>query len=234
MPDRIRLARGRFDVGLITGRTEPMLAFWRDGLGLPVERVLEPLPGITQYKLTMHGAVLKINCLDAAPPDHGLLGALRMLSLTAPNCTAAEHVRDPDQNLIYLTPPSLSSPSAFGVHYAVSDENAFRHFYSHILGLDLVGDNMCDVDGAQISWARSPDVVAGRNSFRTGFGYLTFQVIDVVEAHRHACDSGAVEILPPSGAAFTGDSVVSFIADPDGNRIELSQRPDLVAAANAD
>ena len=38
---------------------------------------------------------------------------------------------------------------------------------------------------------------------------------------------------PASGGHTTTGSTISCILDPDGNRMEISQRPDLVAAAVA-
>lgn len=66
-----------------------------------------------------------------------------------------------------------------------------------------------------------------------GYGYLTLQVMDAPKAHALVCGRGATEERPASSAHTTTDSTISFILDPDGNRIEISQRPDLVAAALA-
>ena len=61
LPGGMRLARGAFDVGLLTTDIDPMIAFWHRERRLPIERIFEPTPGVTQYKLTMHGAVMKVN-----------------------------------------------------------------------------------------------------------------------------------------------------------------------------
>jgi hypothetical protein len=55
--------------------------------------------------------------------------------------------------------------------------------------------------------------------------------MDVVAAHALVGGRGAHEVMAPSDSAYAGGSSVSFIADPDGNLIELSERPDLVRAA---
>jgi hypothetical protein len=61
--ETLELSRGMFDVGLLTNQGQRMLEFWCDELGLPVERTLHPVPGVTQHKLTLKGAVLKLNCV---------------------------------------------------------------------------------------------------------------------------------------------------------------------------
>jgi catechol 2,3-dioxygenase-like lactoylglutathione lyase family enzyme len=99
------------------------------------------------------------------------------------------------------------------------------------LGLETVSDRTYDVAGAALSFAWSPDVTPGEGTGGCGFGYITLQVMDVVAAHALVCGRGAHEVMAPSDSAYAGGSSVSFIADPDGNLIELSERPDLVRAA---
>ena len=227
----MRLSRGFFDVGLLTNRGEAMLEFWHGELGFPIERTLQPVTGVTQHKLTLRGAVLKLNCLDEQRPPRGTLSGIRMLLLADPAVTAPEHRRDPDGNLVCLVPPGHAGVTTFGVHLAVSDEAAFHHFYRDVLALAPVGERAYDFAGATISFAWSPEVSPGLGTNGSGFSYLTFQVLDVFESHSLVCGRGATEERPPSSAHTTTDSTISFILDPDGNRIEVSQRPDLVAAA---
>jgi catechol 2,3-dioxygenase-like lactoylglutathione lyase family enzyme len=227
----LQLARGRFDLGLMTDRPVPMLEFWCGARGLPVERTLVPAPGITQHKLTMHGAVLKVNCVEAPLARQAAMGGVRLLRLAETGIDAPVHVRDPDGSLVQLVPPNAGLRS-FGVHLAVSDEDAATRFYGDVLGLEPIGDRTFDLAGADVSFAWSPDVVPTGKRGGPGFGYLTLQVMDVYEAHALLCGRGATELRSPSATAFAGGSSVSFVTDPDGNTIELSQRPDLVAAAS--
>jgi len=230
----MELSRPRFDLGLLTNQRESMLTFWRDELGLPVERELQPVAGVNQYKLTLMGAVLKLNCLDTPLQRPAPLNGLRMLLIADPDTEAPRHLRDPDGNLVCLVPPGYRGIASFGVHYAVSDESQFHHFFGTVLDLEQIDDRMYDFYGATLSFAWSPDAVAGANDTAgVGFRYLTFQVMDVVETHALLCARGATEEKPPSGAHTATDSVISFILDPDGNSIEISQRPDLVTAARS-
>jgi len=226
----MELARPMFDVGMLTNRGDAMLGFWCDEMGLALERELEPVPGVTQYKLTLMGAVLKINAVAAALPDRATLPGLRMLLLADDRVDHPQHRRDPDGNLLCLVPPGFRGITTFGVHFAVSDERRFHAFFTDVLQLDAIDERMYDLAGAALSFAWSPEVVAGATTGGAGFTYTTIQVMDAVAAHAALCDRGAIEDQPPSGAHFNSDSIVSFIRDPDGNRIEISQRPDLVAA----
>jgi catechol 2,3-dioxygenase-like lactoylglutathione lyase family enzyme len=227
----LELSRGRFDVGLLTNQDQRMLEFWRDELRLPVERTLHPVPGVTQHKLTMHGAVLKLNCVDSTLQTRGALSGLRTLLIADPAVQHIQHLRDPDGNLVCLVPPGWRDIDTFGIHLAVSDEALFDDFFGRILGFAAIGDRRYDVGGATLSFAWSPDVMPSAGGASAGYGYLTLQVMDVAKAHALVCGRGATEERPASGAHTTSDSIISFIRDPDGNRIEISQRPDLVAAA---
>jgi catechol 2,3-dioxygenase-like lactoylglutathione lyase family enzyme len=229
----LRLSRPKFDVGLLTNRGEQMLDFWTEEIGLPVERTLEPVSGVIQHKLTLHGAVLKLNCVAQPLPARGPLSGIRMLLLADSGVDVPQHLRDPDGNQLCFVPPGMAGVDTYGVHLAVSDEAAFHRFYKQVLGLRRVGERTYDFAGATISFAWSPDVIRRQDQVSASFSYLTFQVMDVFEAHDLLHGRGAEEERAPSGSHTTTDSTISFILDPDGNRIEISQRPDLVASALA-
>ncbi len=154
-----------------------------------------------------------------------------MLLLASDAVNSPVHLKDPDGNLVCLVPPGHEGIKTFGVHYAVSDEAAFHRFYRDVLQLEQLGERSYEMGGAQISFAWSPDVVAGADTTGVGYNYLTFQVMNAAATHAMLCERGAIEEQPVSSSHTATDSVISFIRDPDGNRIEISQRPDLVAAA---
>jgi catechol 2,3-dioxygenase-like lactoylglutathione lyase family enzyme len=230
--DGLVLARDKFDVGLLTAQPEAALAFWSGARGLPVVLTMEPVPGVVQHKLGLQGAVLKVNGVAAGLAPHARLAGLRVLRTVDAGVADAVHARDPDGNVVELVPPGGALRS-FGVHFAVSDEEATAHFYAEVLRLERIGDRTYDLAGADLSFSWSPDVLRGKQGGGAGYGYLTLQVMDVHEAHALLVRRGATEMQAPSDTAFAGGSSVSFVADPDGNRIEISQRPDLVAAARA-
>jgi lactoylglutathione lyase len=58
----------------------------------------------------------------------------------------------------------------------------------------------------------------------TAFGHLAIGVPDVYKACDHLAAAG-VKIPRPAGPMAHGGSVIAFIEDPDGYRIELVQRP---------
>jgi len=58
----------------------------------------------------------------------------------------------------------------------------------------------------------------------SGFGHLAVSVPDVYKACERLAAAG-VKIPRPAGPMAHGGSVIAFIEDPDGYRIELIQRP---------
>lgn len=226
----IEYARWGVDVGLLTDRPEAVLEYWTGDVGFPVERVLDPVPGVRQHKLTMHGAVLKVNAVGGPLPARAPRAGVRMLLLADDTVDAPVHRPDPDGNQVCFVPPGFARVERFGVHLAVRDERAHHRFLGEVVGAPQVGDRTYLVAGVPISFSWSPDVAPGTHGAGAGFTYLTLQVVDVHAAHETLVGRGATELQAPSGERFATDSIVSFVVDPDGNRIEISQRPDLVAA----
>jgi catechol 2,3-dioxygenase-like lactoylglutathione lyase family enzyme len=163
----------------------------------------------------------------------GTFGGTRLLILADPAVAAPVHCCGPDGDPVWLVPPGTHGIESFGVHQAVSDEAAFHRFYGDVLGLPEVSDRAYDFAGSTISFSWSPDAAPAAERASAGYNYLTFQVMDTVAAHEALLARGAVEEQPPSSAHTTTDSTISFILDPDGNRIEISARPDLIATAAA-
>jgi lactoylglutathione lyase len=60
-----------------------------------------------------------------------------------------------------------------------------------------------------------------------GYRYFTIQVTDVDREHATFVERGAIEGMAPVTLGETAR--ISFIRDPDGNWIELSQRASLTA-----
>ena len=58
----------------------------------------------------------------------------------------------------------------------------------------------------------------------SAFGYLALGVPDVYETIERVAAAG-VKIPRPAGPMAHGGSVIAFIEDPDGYRIELVQSP---------
>ncbi len=222
-------SRPQIDLGLLTNQKEAMLSFWHQTLGLDITQELHPAEGVCQYKLDLCGAVLKLNCVEMNLPSQRPLNGIRMLLLAKDDIDSPRHLQDPDGNLVCLVPPGYSGIQNYGIHMAVSDEATFEQFYGEILQLTKIGDRTYDWAGTIVSFAWSPEVQPNADTTGIGYYYLTTQVVDTVSAHEKLMLRGARELATPSDQHTNTDSIISFILDPDGNRVEISQRPDLVA-----
>ena len=132
----VNITKDSIDIGLVTGNTEAMTAFYRDTLGLPEEAVLDMPGGITMTRLVCGTTNIKLLTLartpEAANPPGGVGGGtgIRYFTITVDNldevtaaCEAAGHniavtpreirpgikismIEDPDGNWVELLQPS--------------------------------------------------------------------------------------------------------------------------------
>lgn len=72
----LSLSKAAIDLGIITRDAGPMLAFYKDLLGLDLEAVLPMPSGGTMHRLKVGASVLKIVQLDKAPPADALPGGI--------------------------------------------------------------------------------------------------------------------------------------------------------------
>ena len=71
----LEVKKDSIDIGIITRNAEPMVAFYRDVIGLPFEGALE-MPGVgTMHRLLAGTSVIKIT--EADPKADGIGGGLR-------------------------------------------------------------------------------------------------------------------------------------------------------------
>ncbi|MDP2379558.1 MAG: VOC family protein [Pseudohongiella sp.] len=73
---RLDLKKPAIDLGIITRDAGPMLAFYKDFLGLPLESVIPMPSGGTMHRLKVGDTVLKIVQLDRPPAADAVLGGI--------------------------------------------------------------------------------------------------------------------------------------------------------------
>jgi lactoylglutathione lyase len=220
----MKLAKNHIDVGLFSNRREEQLAFWQQAVGLPFDQMGKLGGGIQQHRHHMNGSILKLNHsrnpLPTAPAS-----AILELRIARSSLSAAQLFADPDGNRVKLVPPGTDGVVGIGVVLQVSDLVASDHFYVNAMGFLREGEGVwrCG-DTLLIAGERGP--VANIGVLRApGFRYLTVQVWDCVAEHAGVLARGGTEGRPP---AVLGDTVqCSFVLDPDGTFIEISQRASL-------
>ncbi len=225
------LAKPRIDFGLTTTNLEPMLRFWQDEVGLPFDHMLPIRRGHDQHRHDALGSVIKINHTEG-PLAEGPPTGYRELYVARPGLTEPQSMVDPDSNRVTLVPPGWRGIGQIGVRLAVRDLAAHRRFYTEALGLSEEpweggaafrgGESLLIVE--QSADAPSPDARPGAG----GWGYITFQTFKVDREHAFVLAHGGGEAIAPVTLGTTAR--ISMVKDPDGNRIELSQRASIVGS----
>ena len=227
----MELAKPRVDFGLTTTNLGPMLAFWQGEVGLPLDHVLRIRRGHDQHRHDAHGSVIKINH-PAEPPPDGPPTGYRELYYAKAGVAQPTRLSDPDGNLVTLVPPGWRGIGQIGVRLAVRDLDAHRKFYTEAFGLTeepweggvafRAGESLLIVEES----ADAP--VPGQRPGGRGWGYITFQVFKVDREHAFVLAHGGREAVAPITLGTTAR--ISMVLDPDGNRIELSQRASIVGS----
>ena len=219
------LAKPHMDVGLFTNRRDEQLHFWQQTVGLEFDHIGKLGGGMQQLRHHVNGSILKVNHardpLAPAPPS----GILRV-RIARPGLAQRRALADPDGNAVLLVPPGDEGVVGIAIELGVNDRDAHDHFWRHVMqfasprkGVYLCGDTQ-----VMVVETRS---VARCDEWRApGWRYTTVQIRDCVAEHAGVLARGGEEGRPP---IVLGDTVrYSFVRDPDGNFIELSQRASLV------
>jgi lactoylglutathione lyase len=226
----MHLAKQHVDLGLFTNNAEAMLRFWQENVGLPFEETLGTGGGVRQHRHAMNGSVLKLNDvrdpMDPAPP-----AGYRELLIARDGIDAVTPLRDPDGNRVTLIPRGFEGIQGICVRLGVTSEAAFHDFYGRICGFEPAGHNTYRCGDSLLMFEH--DALAQRTEAMRapGFRYLTVQVWNADEEHRGLLERGAEEGRPPVTLGTTAR--FSFVRDPDGNWIEISQRASLTGALPA-
>jgi predicted enzyme related to lactoylglutathione lyase len=228
------LAKPQVDVGLFTQQLEAMQAFYGERLGLQFESVLPVGGGFRQYRYLCNGSVIKLmHSRDALRRRRP--GGYETLMLTTPKVTEVKALADPDDNTVELLPPGRDDVTQMEIRVGVSDVAASGQFYMSAFGaVDLghdrykIGETIFGVfhepeihHPARAPFANPLEVVKAMAEL--GIQYVTVQVRNCDAAFSAVKAAGAAVAVEP--ANFGTVARICFVRDPDGNFIEISQRP---------
>jgi lactoylglutathione lyase len=218
------LAKPHIDVGLFTDDPEPMLAWWRDVAGLAFEEMLPMGGGLRQHRHAMNGSVLKINASREALPPEPAAG-YRVLLIAREGISAPQVLTDPEGNQVMLVPGGADGVAGIALRIAVRDLAAGARFYRDALQCDEAGSDRFRCGDSLLMLEEDPAAAAVGRMTGRGYRYITMQVRDVDAEHRGILERGGTEGRPPVTLGTTAR--ISFVRDPDGNWIEISQRASL-------
>jgi catechol 2,3-dioxygenase-like lactoylglutathione lyase family enzyme len=208
----IELAKDAIDVGFFTESIDESMAFWRDDVGVPYAELLPTGGGIRQHRFAAGDSVVKVNHSRHPLPTGGTT-TLSAVVIAIPTATTSKTLATPDGVVVIVEPSSDKGISLRIVVHSPRPDDV-GSFWSR-LGLAKHVSVEADSDARYAGDMRS-----------VGWRYLTAQVRDIGAAHAELIAAGVREVAPPRRL---GDvAAISFVADPDGVPIEISQRASLV------
>ena len=115
--------------------------------------------------------------------------------------------------------------SGLALVLAVRDPAAFRDFYGKALELEPAGADAFRCGDSLLRFARDPAAAPVGRMTGPGYRYFTVQVFEVDREHAGILARGGAEGRAPLTLGKVAR--ISFVRDPDGNWIEISQRASL-------
>jgi len=219
----MQLAKDYIDIGVRTNQLEPMLAFWRDEVGLPYEELLKVGNGVHQHRLALNGSVFKLNHARDPLPDQTPSGYRELL--IARDISSPERLQDPDGNAVTLVPRGYQDITHIGMKMTVRSRPAAERFFSHTLQAECLAPDRYRWASTIFLLEEDPDHAPVTDMQGKGYRYTTVQVYKVDTQHAALIERGANDAMSPFTLGSTAR--ISFITDPDGNWIEISQRASL-------
>src|SRR4051812_37654512 len=217
----MQLVKKQIDVGLYTNQTEAMLAFWQTQVGLRFDDMLPLGRGARQHRHDMNGSVLKLNSVRDPMPAAKPSG-YRELWIASTEELEPLALWDCDGNRVRLVPSGYMGVNGIALTLAVRSAAAFNDFYGRVMRLPPATKNAYRCGDSLLRFEEDPRAASNTPLQAKGLRYFTIQVRDVDREHASLVERGATEALAPVTLGQTAR--ISFIRDPDGNWIELSQR----------
>ena len=220
------LAKPGLDIGLYTNQLDPMLAFWREYADY--DELLKLGGGAHQHRHRIGASILKLNHTREAIAQGHPTGLHQLCLYRDPHSSAPDQqqeLRDPDGNHLSLRPSQQRRNLSITLQCNNLEQSA--EFYGGVLALPtgatphefMVGDS---------SIILKPGHVGTFERLGLGYRYMTLQVFDVVSCHQHVVAQGGGEGMAPTRLGEV--AYISFVLDPDGNWIELSQRKSITGS----
>lgn len=222
----MRLAKPHLDLGMMCSDIDASRAFYEGVLKLPYEELLKIGGGMHQHRLGLRGGVLKLNTVRGSLPEDEPT-CLRGLDVVDPTVVAPVELAGPDGLRVRLVPPGFESVESIRVVWASSDPERLGRLLASGLDARRTGNASWSVGSTMLTVVHDPTARHGIQR-AVGFRYLTVQVFDVFGEHERLLSLGWSEGAAP---IRLGDvAAISFVRDPDGVWLEISQRASLTGA----
>jgi catechol 2,3-dioxygenase-like lactoylglutathione lyase family enzyme len=230
----MELARQTVDVGLFTNQLAAMQKFYGEEIGLQFESVMPVGGGYKQHRYLANGSVIKLmHTEEPLPRRHP--GGYETIMIATPGVKISKALADPDDNTVELVAPGQDGVTQLEVRVGVADIDASGEFYTKALGAKAIGHDRYQVGETILGvyhepgarrrtapiYATAMDVIKGMAEL--GIQYITIGVTNCDEAYKQLTAAGAAAAIAP--ANFGTVARICFVRDPDGNFVEIAQRP---------
>lgn len=223
----MQLAKAHLDVGTMVNDWEAAEAFWANTIGLQYEKYEKIGGGVRQYRFGVNGTVVKVNHsrtpLNVEPTIH------RRLRIALARCSEPENFADPEGVEIELVPVGHDGIVGIEIVNATADPVAARRFWVDGLGSQEFGDGRYKLGDTIITCLHEPGLIGPTTRNAAGFRYLTVQVTDVDTDYARLVDMGFIGEVDPVSLGETAR--ISFVRDPDGGYVEVSERAEVTGSA---
>jgi lactoylglutathione lyase len=145
-----------------------------------------------------------------------------------PGSDATRDLTDPDGNRVALIPPGMDQVSQLELTVAARSIDDHADFYGRVLGLGRLDEQRFLCGESLLALTADPEAATKPEMRGPGLRYITFQVFDVVAEHARILELGGTEGRAPMRLGEV--AYISFVRDPDGNWIEISQRKSLTGS----
>jgi len=225
---RVRLAKNHLDVGLFTNKRQEQLDFWQQTVGLAFDHLAKLGGGVHQLRHHVNGSILKVNNAREPLPVLPLAG-WRELLIARDSLDVPRRLHDPDGNAVALLPPGHDGVTGIGLSLKVRDRAAASSFWVDVMQFEPIDDATVRCGDSLLFLHQDANLAPAGDDWRgPGYRYITVQVFDCDREHAGIIARGGREGAPPRTIGETAR--FSFVRDPDGNWIEVSQRAQLTGS----
>ena len=222
----MELAKQHIDVGLMVNDWDLASHFWGDVVGLEYTKFEKIGGGVRQHRYDAHGSVVKVNhsrtALAVEPTIH------RRVRIADEAMYEPTLIHDPEGVEVELVPPGHDDVVGIEVVNATGDAREAERFWVVGCGAQEIGHRRYRLGDSIIQLVPVASLVRPTTRSAAGFRYLTVQVHDVDREYARLLELGFVGERPPVSLGTTAR--ISFVRDPDGAYIEVSQRAEVTGA----
>lgn len=214
------LAKRQLDVGMMLHDWEAGEAFWAKTVGLTYTKFEKIGGGVRQHRFYSNGSVIKVNHsreqMETAPTIH------RRLRIASGRVSEPRLVHDPEGVEVELVPPGHEGVIDVEIINAAADLVEARRFWADGIGGTEIEPGRFRIGDSIVRCVEEEGFDRPTERRAPGFRYLTVQVQHVDEAWPRLVEMGFVGEMEPVSLGDTAR--VSFIRDPDGGYLEVSER----------